>query len=79
MVRNNNFKFPFGKDWDWSWLGTRFGNSILLRSQSSHLDTPGYMVGCIIAKDNKVTMYYWEIKDLLSKLSKRGGSTLVNV
>ena len=41
------------------------------------IDTPGYLVGYIIAEHNKVTMSIWEIKDLLLVQSKKGGSTLV--
>ena len=57
----------------------RFDNLVLLERQKSHLDTPGYLVGYIVAEDNKVTVYTWEIKDLLLVLNKKSGSTLVNV
>ena len=58
---------------------TRFGNLVPLETQKSHLDTPGHMVGYIVTEDNKVTVYTWDIKDLFPVLSKRSGSTLVNV
>ena len=58
---------------------TRFGNLGPLETQKSHLDILGYLVGYIVAEDNKVTVYTWEIKDLLPVLSKKSGSTLVNV
>ena len=58
---------------------TRFGNLVPLETQKSHLDTPGYLVGYIVVEDNKMTMYTWEIKDLILVLSKKSGSTLVNV
>ena len=41
------------------------------------MDTLGYLVGYTIAKDNNVTMYTWEIKDLLLVLSNKGGSMLI--
>ena len=58
-----------------SWLVTCFGNSVSLKSQRSHLDTLGYLVGYIIAKDNEVTAYTWEVKDFLPVLSKKNGYT----
>ena len=58
---------------------TRFGNLVLLEARKSHLDTPSYLVGYMVAEDNKVTVYTWEIKDLLSILNKKSESTLVNV
>ena len=56
-----------------------FGNSVPLKLQKSHPDTPDYLVGYIIAEDNKVTVYTWEIKDVISVLNKKGGSTLVDM
>ena len=35
--------------------------------------------GYIIIKDSKVTVCTWEVKDLHPVLSKKRGSTLVNV
>ena len=43
------------------------------------MDTLGYLVGYIIIKAGRVTVYTWEIIDFLPILSKKGGSTLVNV
>ena len=36
-------------------------------------------MGYIIIKDGRVTVYTWEIMDLLLVLSKKGGSMLVNL
>ena len=58
---------------------THLTNLVLIKSQRSHLDTLGYLVGYIIAEDNKVTMYTWKITDLFLVLSKKVGSTLGNV
>ena len=49
---------------------THFGNSVLLKSQRSHLDNPGYLVGYMLAKVKKVIMYTREIMDLLLVRSK---------
>ena len=58
---------------------TRFGNLVLLETQKSRLDIPGYLVKYVVAKGNKLTVYTWEFKDLLPILNKKSGSTLVNV
>ena len=58
---------------------TRFGNLVLLETKRKYLDTPSYLVGYIVAEGNKVSVYTWKIKDLLPILSKKSGSTLVNV
>ena len=58
---------------------TRFSNSVLLKSQRSYLNNPGYLVGHILAEDKEVIVYTWEIMDLLLVLNKRDGPTLVNV
>ena len=48
-VRNDNFKIPLSKNWDWSWPVTHFSSSVSLRSQS-HLNTLGQLVGYVIIK-----------------------------
>ena len=54
-----------------------FGNSVLLKSQRSHLDILSYLVGYIIIKAGRVV----PLGDygFTSGKSKKGGSTLVNV
>ena len=54
-----------------------FGNSVLLKSQRSHLDILSYLVGYIIIKDGRVV----PLGDygFTSGKSKKGGSTLINV
>ena len=56
-----------------------FGNLVPLETSKSCLYIPIYLVGYIVAEGNKVIVYTWEIMDLLSVLSKEGGSILVNV
>ena len=52
-ARNDNCVFT-SKEHDTSWVVTRFGNLVLLKSHISHLDTPGYLVGYIIIKVGRV-------------------------
>ena len=56
---------------------THFGNLVLLKSQRSHLDTLGYLVGYTIIR--LAELYPLEVMDLFPILSKKGGSMLVNV
>ena len=54
---------------------TRFSNLVSLKSQKSHLGAPDYLMGYIIMAE----LHHWEVMDLFSVLSKKGGSTLVNM
>ena len=39
---------------------THFGNLVLLETQKSRLDIPGYLVKYVAAEGNKLTIYTWE-------------------
>ena len=58
---------------------THFDNSVPLKSQWNDLDTPRFLGGICSHKDDRVTVYTWNIIEFLLVLSKKGGSTLVNV
>ena len=79
MVKNNNFKIPFWKDWEWSLLVTRFSNSVPLKSQRSHLDTLCCLVGYIITENTKVIGHTREITNSLPAINKKSRFTLINV